>query len=33
MKEKRMEGFYKDQKFVSAEGGDQAREVVKIRQV
>jgi hypothetical protein len=32
-KEKRMEGFYRDQKFISGEGGADAREVVKLRQV
>lgn len=32
-KEKRMEGFYRDQRFLSGEGGVGAREVVKLRQV
>lgn len=32
-KEKRMEGFYKEGRFVSGDGGEDAREVVKIRQV
>ncbi len=31
-KEKRMEGFFRDQKFESGEGGENAREVVPIRQ-